>query len=696
MRWLIALACSVSAATAQFPWERPELTADAKAKLDTNGFVVLDKPLEQGFSAYLLPAYPTFITSDSLLMAYHRLLEEYHARKEIAKMTGLAKCLPALWKRLPEKPLSPATDDREGLRRSRLLVATALRLFSGALPQGLTADETKAVMAEIARVEAGAGEAPQPEWLHSDQSTQEPLDYRVFRPGAFGEGSPALQRHLRCRGWLQEMVVDLKDPANRAMTHHLAVAMLQLNPEQISAWIGETRYVDHHPGLLQNLRGDEGRLLKPAELDEWFEKFAKDYFPEYRTILAREPDLGNTLGDQQVWELLKTGEAGRTPEMLGAAFGNPLARSLVDERLIKRAGDDLSYPVFMKELNQPVDPRAPKLFHSEAWTRKQLNSTLGSWAESRFAIQLARGESAVVLAEARGAAGFVEPVPGLYHALAEAAEWRAKDYTEDVSIQVSATEALALRFAIWSETLKSAAKLPSTDQWRDNPGSVIIASHSDFLERFFPDPLAPVEGHERSWHPLEPQNWLELARQIDGFLMSYRTGDATAAARLQREAFRDELNPRPKLWALATLAYRLEAMSERQLAGQAWTDSDRSFMAHYGVTLGEIMFYSGNSCLAGADDAPRIASYAVDDTGAPRIYHAATARPRLLLIRYPGPDGKEVLCQGSVYAYRDVQRAETPTPALKQWQAESEKAPWPEWMKPVVGSYEAPPGKKDQ
>jgi hypothetical protein len=143
---------------------------------------------------------------------------------------------------------------------------------------------------------------------------------------------------------------------------------------------------------------------------------------------------------------------------------------------------------------------------------------------------------------------------------------------------------------------------------------------------------------------------------------------------------------------LAATCFRLEAMAERQLSGKPWRESDIDFLKGYGMHLGWLMFYEGNSYLSPDDDAPRIARYATDASPqGTRVHHAAVARPRLMLLHYPDQAGNSVLCQGSVYSFRHVERDRTPTRA--EWNSEAEKVPRPAWMDPITGAPAPPKGK---
>ena len=137
------------------PWQglvAQEAADDAKAKLQSDGLVVLDIPLKQGFSAYIGSSRPVFVTSDSVLMAYHRLLEEIVNEAENAEEARSRRFWQSLWENLPRETAADAGNSREeGFRRSRLVVATGLRLLTGKLPSGLNEMEIRLVSKEAER-----------------------------------------------------------------------------------------------------------------------------------------------------------------------------------------------------------------------------------------------------------------------------------------------------------------------------------------------------------------------------------------------------------------------------------------------------------------------------------------------------------------------------------------------------------------
>lgn len=660
------------------------LSEDAAGKLAAQGLVVIDEPILQGFSAYIGPEHPVFVTSDSLLMAYHRLFEEQVAQDELLDLANQREFWPSLWKKLPAKPLTDAKGDLEGHRRCRLVVATALRLLNGAVPEGLSGEEKTAVEAEAGRVEKGEGNVA-PEWLRDAEGTSPYISYQAFRPGPFHEGVAVLERYYRFRKWLQEMPLDLEDEATRSMAEHLAFSLAGADPDHLCF---ELQPISHGgESVLTTLLREAWQSVKPEKLDDWRQEI-RSIFKErhdWRFLDAITP-----AGSEIARELLPAGQAGRTPEVLAGALGSPLAAGLLGPEHQpalaaekQRQAETWGYFQALQALHAAPDPRAPEVLRSEAWQRKQLNATLGSWAEYRYALQLSSREDAVWRGSPAHTPGFVEPIPDFFHFLGSA-----------TGTGLNPKELLKiadLRLAMKLEKLIVHLQLAEAERNGDSIGVnehySKVSNSEEMLTRLFPPPLP---GGSRDW--AEKQDRRTVERLLRDLVKSYWEDEPETIEKVRKESadLEDDLSPR---WAaLSATCFRLEAMAERQLSGKPWRESDIDFLKGYGAHLAWLMFYEGNSYLSPDDDAPRIARYATDASPqGTRVHHAGTARPRKLLLHYPDQAGKPVLCQGAAYSFRQVERDRTPTRA--EWNSESEKVPRPAWMDPITAAPAPPKGK---
>src|SRR5438874_707689 len=93
----------------QPPWlkqaEKAGLGADDVGRLARNKILVGPRSGKQVFSFYLGGELPYFITTDSLLNAYHVLYEESVLRLESAQARRLPKLLRELWEALKDDGL---------------------------------------------------------------------------------------------------------------------------------------------------------------------------------------------------------------------------------------------------------------------------------------------------------------------------------------------------------------------------------------------------------------------------------------------------------------------------------------------------------------------------------------------------------------------------------------------------------------
>ena len=140
---------------------------------------------------------------------------------------------------------------------------------------------------------------------------------------------------------------------------------------------------------------------------------------------------------------------------------------------------------------------------------------------------------------------------------------------------------------------------------------------------------------------------------------------------------------------LALLCRRLEALSRKELRGQALSTEDAGLLMSFGEKLAGIMLYDGNSYLEPNDDAPRVADILTNPREG-RYLHAGVGRPRALYVLYPY-EGREVLCRGAMLPYFELIESTRMNDAEWRKRLDSTSPPAaPTWLTPIIGTHTAP------
>ncbi len=174
------------------------------AILEKNEILLTNLEYRQIYEAYLRPDISVLITSDSLLNAYHVLLEESIVQIEASQVSRLNDILRMILKDL--KTLRFSVQDQPELnaaaqRRARLVIGIAVRLLDKSFSLG-DAELDEILDAESARIEAAEVEY-MPKWLGVPSPALPAVHYSRFRPRSFYTRNVQLERYFRAVSWLQ-------------------------------------------------------------------------------------------------------------------------------------------------------------------------------------------------------------------------------------------------------------------------------------------------------------------------------------------------------------------------------------------------------------------------------------------------------------------------------------------------------------
>jgi len=416
--------------------------------------LMVNEAFRQVFEPYIRTRLPVFVTSDSLLNAFHVLYEESVLRFERTNARTLAGVLRHLWDNLeavdqglevkPELLLAAKT-------RAQIVIGTALRLL-GDRSVKIRPEMEKLVRKEVGKVEAALA-VEKPEWLGPPESDFVALDYSRYKPRGFYTTSEELERHFRAVSWLQSV------PFRVAVDEELvAILLLGTTVEDNRFFRCYTAFVGAGDdwdvvaasraaqgksvlGLLSHLGPIRERLLeKAARRAEGPEINDQIRFPpgdpletaeaNFRILSAyRTPDavlFHRTTDLRQFSRPFPTGL-----EVL-TALGSPYAQSRLsygDREKLLRTIDECR-PFFQEStlycdylgclealLDEP-EPDAPPFMSSEAWRIKSCQTALAGWAQLRHTWALQAKETAGYLGDTRLPPGFVEPEPEFFARMA--------------------------------------------------------------------------------------------------------------------------------------------------------------------------------------------------------------------------------------------------------------------------------------
>jgi hypothetical protein len=200
-------------------WDKSAIGAIAKDKVLFGG-----REYRQIFEPYGEPEYPQFITTDSVLNAYHVLFEETVREIELANSSRVSGLLKNIWDNLAKidgRIVAPPELTLPAKRRAQITIAVAMTLM-GNKPDKLDPALIPIVTTEVKNVlEAKAIEKPS--WLGPPNADVVGIDYSRFTVRGFYTQSPQLESYFRAVAWLQAVPFLAQD--NEQM---LSAAMIAL------------------------------------------------------------------------------------------------------------------------------------------------------------------------------------------------------------------------------------------------------------------------------------------------------------------------------------------------------------------------------------------------------------------------------------------------------------------------------------
>jgi len=686
----------------------PGLTPQVEQILEAQGFVVTATAYRQIFEPYLRTDLPVFVTTDSLLQAFHVLLDGTLGRYEKVNAGRFPDALQLLWFRTEasREPLRETGDDsdREAflqLKQSawqyaRLILAVGLRLAEKE-PVGL---EPSLVSRVNALVEA-VRQAGNPDEYQAGPLAPMGIDPASFQAPAFYRQSQRLQRYYLARRWLQsapfrtdrdeelmailllgKAVATIEEPLQRhGIERFLRCYRELLGDGRKRDLLLAAQIVRDRPGNLNAVRDyleviqdphlqDRGTET-PSPKGSAFFIVPPDRLPD--AVFIRQVHPPNALdglpaAGLRFCALLGSDFARKRVDGLDANFtANPFATA--------RRGFGGSYFQSLAALLDAPEPDAPPFLRTEGWKAKNCNTVLSAWVQMRGTQPRQGNYHFEPLGEFYGemgiAAGFVEPQPDFFARLSDTVEEvyglfeRCESFHEPQRVLAQNLD----RFAEWVAAGRHTAtsrRIDETDEDRYIAASVRMA-------------LAVLEGVDVE-SPEAAEVDRELEARVRDLAESLRRGDYRDDPAFQALVIELNIDRRLRWQTLLRLCRRLEVMAHKQLRGVAFEERETYMLADYGLRLASIMGYSGTSFRNPLDNAPRV----VPGPGTAIRFAIGTGRARELLVRYPFQQ-RNILCRGAILPFFRSQ--DDPAMGDRQWQEQldsDERPRRPDWMEPIL------------
>ncbi len=714
-----------------YRWEdeakKAGLSDEDVAKLAKDKVLVTNEAYKQVFQPYLKSNVSLFITSDSLLNAFHVLYEESILRMEDANARKLPVILSYVWGGI--QVVDSGWSGRPELvsaakRRAQGVIGTAMVLL-GMEPKTADAELMALVQAEAARVSTGEG-VSKPEWLGPPDPGFMALDYSRYLPRGFYTRSERLQRYFRAVSWLQSVpfrpsreeellaifmmgeclntsCLPRRDPdleKLREFEGFFQAYSVFVGPEDdwnLSQWWGS------HTSEWDELNL-EGRSVAEALgfLASEFLEAEKD--PKINDQLRFAPEAPG----QPVEPCFRVLSARRTPDAVlfqrttdqdrpcpsglevCAALGSAFAReALADphkEDLLRTI--DEARPLFqgrslyarylncLEALLDPAEPDAPPFLSEAPWRTKSCQTALAGWAQLRHTWALQAKQTVLYLGLTDKPPGRVEPDPEFFSRMAE--------LVAATRVALANTGALDLDLSSLAADARALADILEKRDFAHDDRKA-FRSLSEEERAVFNRTAYLVECLELAADRSDKEAWFaEMVAKLREAATSMEAGKLPDLPHLREAMAASNADPGPLWERLEQVCRRLEALSHKQLRGIRFSAAEDSFVLHYGEQIAGIMLYGGNSYLTPNDDAPRVVDV-FSNPSEGKALEVGIGRPHALWVLYP-MEGGELLCKGAVLPYYEFSTEKRLTDA--EWRAlldSDGRPPIPAWVAPILG-----------
>ncbi len=736
------------------------LSSEDIGRLNKNRILISNETYKQIFSAYISGERPLFITTDSLLNAYHVLYEESILRLE----NKLAGKLPGILRLILE---NIHDTDRQlkgnpelafaAKQRAMLTIGIALKLVDSSFQF----EDTKlnSILEEEIKRITEAKATTMPEWLGKPDASFSALDYSRYKPRGFYLRSERLECYFRAVSWLQSIPFRIKNDIEL-----LSILMLGNSVDRIqfrrfseeidfenffrayNFFIGVGDDLDlltaeyyAREDLRMDLAGNDLQW-KRAQLQKRAEEYAESTMindqirfppgnptnvahPQFRIISPyRTPDaiLFQRTTDRQHLN---------RPYPNGLEVAASLGSSFAKQNLVE-SGE--------KDILSVIDSFKPYFEYQIPDSKYLDEEEIYFWELDRQSLYIKYLYVLKALLD--------NPEPEAPDFMKTKA-WEAKNCNTALSgwAQLRHTWILqAKQSANWLGMtsipigfvepdpeffLRMAGLANTTRKFLENVGAfdydygyiiqalevlrefLVDVKDENDMQSFFTKLYKLSQEKKMSdellsellniHKPKAPrgseEHFREQIQWIDTLIKDMKNKKIDKYPDLMEVIKEEDIDLRDLWDRFERVSRRLEVIAHKQLRNVDLNTDETLFIRSYGKTIAKIMLNNGNSYLSPRDDSPRIVDvYANPQTGG--YLHVGIARPRKLYVLYPWK-GETVLCEGAITPYCEFVAAERLTDeSWKEKLDSGNNPPVPKWLSPVIteGGVRKPNFKKGE
>jgi len=725
--------------------EKPRATYDIE-QLNRDKILITNQDYHQIFEPYLNPNSSIFITSDTLLSAFHVLFRQSIADMEQVNANRALDILKLIWSEIApeEEKINKATEDKKvsenrgekssvddlehnfttlmdaARRRAQIVIAVAVKLLGDT---DINFDEhlSRIVENEVNKIVSGEG-IEMPEWTGVLDSEFMTFDYSFYRPRGLYTQSELLRRYFMVLTWFHSIPFRVENDEEllsililgKTLNASYAEGFLkQKKIEKFFRYYRElagqpndwdllfaSQITRDRPGDLNKIR--EYLVKKVADSEDWLkiddrfglvqDNSAAANFRNFKIISPfRIPDMvlfRQTAGFQKKHHVWPGGLG--ICAVLGSAFAVEQLGSdaFKDRKDLLQAINDFKQIVESKSLyNRYLSCLTALIDDAEHDAPEFMSSR--PWKVKGCNTVLSgwvQFRNAMEFQSGENVLYTIEPSGDLPAGFVEPdPEFfeRLGNLVEDIMNLFERSGAFISPKQIIAKDLKIFAGLIKNNKY---------PLPDDMLTDLSAGEISAINRSIVSLSTLgnirfKKEDFAGLREEINAKILSFANDIENGRYDDEPDyhAFILETNiDIKKLWmSLRHMCKRLEVLAHKQLRGVSFSKKDNYFLTDFGEQLAAVMLCDGYGYHGSNGETPHIVPVYFKPKKSTCLY-SGTGRPRLMYVLYPYK-GKEILCIGAVIPYYEFVSSIGLTD--EQWEKRldgDERPESPVWLKPII------------